>query len=131
MALIAGIQAPPGRVMGHAGAFIGAGERKAIGKVKALESAGVVITNHPSKFGEEMKRLLGSEAYRTPSVSDILHQRPNYNIAARKLTRVAITITQQSSTKKHAHSSKAYVTVLYSFPAARPTHLRVSKLWNA
>lgn len=71
MALIAGIQAPPGRVMGHAGAFIGAGEKKAIGKVTALEDAGVVITNHPSKFGEEMKRLLGSEAYRTSSVSDI------------------------------------------------------------
>ena len=71
MALIAGIQAPPGRVMGHAGAFVGAGEKKAAGKVQALEGAGVVTTNHPSKFGEEMKRLLSSEAYRIPSVSDI------------------------------------------------------------
>ena len=70
MALIAGIQAPSGRVMGHAGAFVGAGEKKAGGKVRALEDAGVVITNHPSNFGEGMKRLLGSEAYRTPSVSD-------------------------------------------------------------
>ena len=71
MALIAGVQAPSGRVMGHAGAFVGAGEKKAAGKVRALEDAGVVTTNHPSKFGEEMRRLLGSEIHRTLSVSDI------------------------------------------------------------
>ena len=70
MALIAGIRAPAGRVMGHAGAFVGAGEKKAVGKIRALEDAGAVITYHPSKFGEEMKQLLASEAYRTP-VSDI------------------------------------------------------------
>ena len=57
--------------MGHAGAFVGAGEKKAAGKVRVLEDAGVVITNHPSKFGEGMKRLLASEAHRIPSVSDI------------------------------------------------------------
>ena len=75
MALVAGVQAPLGRVMGHAGAFVGAGEQKAAGKVRALEDAGVVITNHPSKFGEEMKQLLGSEAHRIPSVSDNLNRR--------------------------------------------------------
>lgn len=69
MALIAGIQAPSGRVMGHAGAFVDAGEKKAAGKVRALEDAGVVTTNHPSNFGEEMKRLLGIEKYRKSSVS--------------------------------------------------------------
>ena len=69
MALVAGIQAPPGRVMGHAGAFVDAGEKKAAGKVRALEDAGVVTTNHPSKFGEEMKRLLGIESSRRSSVS--------------------------------------------------------------
>ena len=76
MALIAGIQAPAGRVMGHAGALVGAGEKKAAGKVRALEDAGVVITNHPSRFGEGMKRLLGSEIHRIPSVSDIRDLRP-------------------------------------------------------
>lgn len=57
--------------MGHAGAFVSAGEKKAVGKVRVLEDAGVVTTNHPSKFGEGMKRLLGSEAHRILSVSDI------------------------------------------------------------
>lgn len=70
MALVAGIRAPAGRVMGHAGAFVGAGEKKAVGKVRAFEDAGVVITNHPSNFGKEMKQLLASEAHRTP-VSDV------------------------------------------------------------
>lgn len=84
MALIAGIQAPSGRVMGHAGAFVGAGERKAVGKLRALEDAGVVITNHPSKFGEEMKRLLGREAYRTTPVSDAQNRRPKFQ-AVQKL----------------------------------------------
>ncbi|CAD6574263.1 MAG: hypothetical protein ASARMPREDX12_006484 [Alectoria sarmentosa] len=67
MALIAGVQAPSGRVMGHAGAFVGAGEKKAAGKVRALEDAGVVITNHPSKFGEGMKQLLGNGPRRSSS----------------------------------------------------------------
>jgi len=59
MALIADIQVPQGRIMGHAGAIVGAGEKKALKKVKALEHAGVIITNHPSKFGDCMARLLG------------------------------------------------------------------------
>lgn len=69
MALIAGIQAPQGRTMGHTGAFVGAGEKNAKSKVQALEDAGVVITNHPSKFGEGMKRLLTGNTNRASSVS--------------------------------------------------------------
>lgn len=80
MALIAGIQAPAGRVMGHAGAFVGAGEKKAAGKVRALENAGVVITNHPSKFGEGMKRLLSSEIHRIPSPSSSLNKGQQRNM---------------------------------------------------
>ncbi len=58
MALVAGVQAPPGRVMGHAGAFLGAGERSAKAKIKLLEDSGVTIVNHPSKSGDGMKQLL-------------------------------------------------------------------------
>lgn len=61
MALIAGVQAPAGRVMGHAGATIRAGERSAKAKVKALEEAGVTIVNHPSKFGDGMRKLLNRD----------------------------------------------------------------------
>ena len=68
MALVAGGQAPQGRVMGHAGAFVGANEKNAQSKVRALEDAGVVITNHPSKFGNGIKKLLANISHRTPLV---------------------------------------------------------------
>ncbi|KAL9044661.1 MAG: hypothetical protein Q9214_002217 [Letrouitia sp. 1 TL-2023] len=58
-ALIAGIKAPPDHLMGHAGAY-SSSKHSAFGKVKALEDAGVTVVNHPSKFGEAMKQLLGS-----------------------------------------------------------------------
>jgi succinyl-CoA synthetase alpha subunit len=58
MALIGGIHAPRGRVMGHAGAWAGPGEATAADKVKILEAAGVTVVDHPEKFGEGMKRLL-------------------------------------------------------------------------
>ena len=58
MALIAGVQSPRSRVMGHAGALVRAGEKSANAKVQALTNAGVIMVNHPSKFGEGMKHLL-------------------------------------------------------------------------
>ena len=68
MALVAGVQAALGRVMGHAGAFVAPGEGDAMSKVRALEDAGVVMTDHPAKFGEGMKKLLGSVAHSHLSV---------------------------------------------------------------
>lgn len=50
----------PGRVMGHAGAFVLPGEPDAPAKIKALSDAGVTIVNHPAKFGDAMKTLLGN-----------------------------------------------------------------------
>lgn len=46
--------------MGHAGAFILPGEPDALTKVKHLEDAGVTVVNHPAKFGDTMKALLGN-----------------------------------------------------------------------
>jgi succinyl-CoA synthetase alpha subunit len=60
----------PGRVMGHAGAFTSAGEPDALVKIKALENAGVTMVNHPEKFGDTMKTLLGNSG-RTSSGSSI------------------------------------------------------------
>ncbi|KAL2067101.1 hypothetical protein VTL71DRAFT_1525 [Oculimacula yallundae] len=59
-AVIGGIHAAPGRVMGHAGAFCLPGEPDALTKIKYLEDAGVTIVNHPEKLGEAMKKLLGN-----------------------------------------------------------------------
>ncbi|KMU80042.1 succinyl-CoA ligase subunit alpha [Coccidioides immitis RMSCC 3703] len=64
MALVGGIEAPHGRIMGHAGAWTAPGEPDAQMKIKALQDAGAVIVDHPEKFGEGMKTLLGSSAKR-------------------------------------------------------------------
>lgn len=60
MAVIGGIQAPPGRIMGHAGAWAAPGEASASKKIQILEDAGVTVVDHPEKLGEGMKKLLAN-----------------------------------------------------------------------
>ena len=62
MGLVAGVHAPHYNVMGHAGALIdNNGKGNAIEKLQALEKAGVILTDHPEKFGGTMKRLLANQ----------------------------------------------------------------------
>ncbi len=58
VAYIAGLSAPKGRKMGHAGAIISAFGESAQEKVEILAAAGIVVAPNPSSMGETMARLL-------------------------------------------------------------------------
>jgi len=61
VAYIAGLTAPKGRVMGHAGAIVSAYGESAVEKVELLKESGVIISKNPSVMGYTVKQVLNGK----------------------------------------------------------------------
>ncbi|MGH8974915.1 MAG: succinate--CoA ligase subunit alpha, partial [Acidimicrobiia bacterium] len=55
---VAGVTAPPGKKMGHAGAIVSGGKGTAAAKIEALEGAGCRVARNPSEIGDLMAEVL-------------------------------------------------------------------------
>jgi len=58
VAYVAGVTAPPGKKMGHAGAIVSGNKGTATGKMDALRAAGVKVGNNPTEAGELMVEIV-------------------------------------------------------------------------
>jgi succinyl-CoA synthetase alpha subunit len=88
-ALVGGRFAPQGRIMGHAGAWAGQGEKLAAEKYKILQDAGATMVDHPENFGGVMKTLLSQSGRDVSKITqNAADQKRSYHTLRRRPTAI-------------------------------------------
>ena len=111
VAYIAGVTAPPGKRMGHAGAVIAGGKGTAADKYRALDASGARTVKSPADLGKAMAELLAKRRTKTVSLTAapvlIIEQRSSRTTAKKSKAKAKAKAAKPRTSK--AKSSKAKV----------------------
>jgi succinyl-CoA synthetase alpha subunit len=108
MAVIGGVEAPPGRIMGHAGAWSAPGEAIAREKIAILEKADIEVVDHPEKLGERMKQLLQKNKTKPASSFTGQQKRGLHTMRQRPVARSGRSLQPQQRRSLYVKQSDAF-----------------------
>ncbi|MBV9725717.1 MAG: succinate--CoA ligase subunit alpha [Gammaproteobacteria bacterium] len=128
VAYVAGVTAPPGKRMGHAGAIVAGGQGTAADKYAAFEAAGVRTVKSPAELGTAMNELLGRRGTARRAGAAARGKRAIVLSTAKRTTKRSKARVQASSRKKRpapARSARARSAAAHrSSRRRRPTRSR-------